>query len=77
MNRSRTVRSFRLNGQGVLYYRKSHSVFVSFHKNEIITLYIVTYHTSYYVITTAASRLNSKKGGCFTEFPASSNASAS
>ena len=38
-NRFRTVRSFRLNGQGVSYNGKGRSVFVSFHKNGTITLY--------------------------------------
>ena len=38
-NRFKTVRSFRLNGWGVLYNGKGRSVFVSFHKNGTITLY--------------------------------------
>ena len=38
-NRFRTVRSFRLNGWGVSYNGKGHSVFVSFRKNGTITLY--------------------------------------
>ena len=39
MNRSRTVRTFCLNGEGVLYNEKDHSVFVSFRKNEMVLLY--------------------------------------
>ena len=38
-NRFRTVRSFRLNGWGVSYNGKGRSVFVSFRKNDTITLY--------------------------------------
>ena len=38
-NRFKTVRSFRLNGWGVLYNGKGRSVFVSFRKNSTITLY--------------------------------------
>ena len=34
MNRSRTVRPFHLNGEGVLYNGRGHSVFVSLCKTE-------------------------------------------
>ena len=37
--RFKTVHSFRLNGWGVLYNGKGHSVFVSFRKNGTIMLY--------------------------------------
>ncbi len=38
-DRFRTSRPFRLNGWGVSYNGKGRSVFVSFHKNDTITLY--------------------------------------
>ena len=38
-NRFKTVRSFRLNGWGVLYNGKGRSVFVSLRKNGTIMLY--------------------------------------
>ena len=49
MNCSKTVRLFHLNEEGVLYNRKGHSVFISFHKNGTIMLYchIHTYTHTY------------------------------